>query len=282
MGNLYTLDEMADDLNADKQIEALGCASSNTLYEWLNHTPLLRQVPAGTEVQAQTFVDAVNDLERSNRMTACSGRLSAPTSDAPLLLVQGPPGTGKSHTIGWAVINRMLLAHAAGRPCPRGRGRTHAQRRQYRLGVDRQEVAKTGHVTPARSWPRGVGLLRVVKLGGEDGNGAPEGVELVEPLQAGAEPRRPGRSVLCGRRQHARLSLQPGALPWAGRRKRTVDWTAKPFDLLVIDEASQMSVPEAVLAAAFLQKEARCSSSVTTARCRQSWRTPGNRRRSVR
>lgn len=253
-GELYTLDEMADDLNADKQLEALNHSSTNTLYNWLNLSPGVRTVLPAAVQQAERFVEAVNELERPNRMTGVQKQIVGGNLDAPLLLVQGPPGTGKSHTIGWAVLNRLLLAHTAGRPC--------------RVAV----VCKTHNAVNivlesiAKKWrklagvkPRGIGLedfgwLRVVKLGGEDGNGAPEGMEMVNPYaQFGKLDDLVGQSFVV-------VGATPGYLYNLARYrglggKGSVDWTAKPFDLLVIDEASQMSVPEAVLAGAFLRTD---------------------------
>jgi superfamily I DNA and/or RNA helicase len=55
------------------------------------------------------------------------------------------------------------------------------------------------------------------------------------------------------------LGATPGNLfnlaKYRGADRKAVDWTQKPFDLLVIDESSQMSVPEAVLASAFLKDD---------------------------
>lgn len=253
-GQLYTLDEMADDLNADKQVEALANTGSNTLYGWLSALPPLRAVPAALQDQSQRFLEAVNELERPNRMTTVQKRIVGGRLDAPLLLVQGPPGTGKSHTIGWAVLNRMLLAAAAGKPC-RVAVASHTHNA---VNIVLESIQKKWRKLAAAQL-RGIGLdamfaLPVVKLGGEDGDEPPPGVRLIDPFR-----RKTDLDDLLNQ-SFVVIGGTPGYLFNLARYRslggaNKVDWEAKPFDLLVIDEASQMSVPEAVLAGAFLHTD---------------------------
>ncbi len=53
-----------------------------------------------------TLIQQLEGVERAptkDQLEVIGGHL-----DEPLFLVQGPPGTGKSHTIGWAVLNRIV------------------------------------------------------------------------------------------------------------------------------------------------------------------------------
>ena len=254
LGQLYTIDEMVDDLNADKQVDALAHESSNTLYTWLNRPPEPRVLPSAVQQHAQRFIDAVNELEKPNRMTAVQRKVVSGRLEAPLLLLQGPPGTGKSHTIGWAVLNRLLLAAVTGRPCRVAVAcKTHNA-----VNIVLESISKKWRKLAA-SHLRGIGLdgmglLRIIKLVSDESSTAPAGVEVLDPFKRWAE-----LDDLLDQ-SFVVIGGTPGNLYNVARYRRlggkkNVDWSAKPFDLLVIDEASQMSVPEAVLAGAFLRED---------------------------
>ena len=65
--------------------------------------------------------------------------------------------------------------------------------------------------------------------------------------------------LLCSIKRVLILGATSGGLyniiKYSSASGKDVDWNRKLFDLLVIDEASQMSVPEGVLAGAFLKKD---------------------------
>jgi len=60
-GQVYTLDEMVDDLNADKYLEACQHAASNPLYRWLSDAYTDPQAPKPNTLVPACGVLAVND-----------------------------------------------------------------------------------------------------------------------------------------------------------------------------------------------------------------------------
>jgi hypothetical protein len=67
-GQVYTLDEMVDDLNADKYLEACQHAASNPLYRWLNAAYTGPQAPKPLRVirpsRLPSLARAVDTVER--------------------------------------------------------------------------------------------------------------------------------------------------------------------------------------------------------------------------
>jgi len=68
-GDLYVLDQMADDLNADKIIQSLAHVDSNAFYQWLLSRPLGREVTQRGHRAVHMFTDLVDVLERIRRPT---------------------------------------------------------------------------------------------------------------------------------------------------------------------------------------------------------------------
>jgi DNA replication ATP-dependent helicase Dna2 len=158
-------------------------------------------------------------------------------------LVWGPPGTGKTYLLAWMLVGLAAAARRAGRPC-----RVLVSSATHRAIVNvlvrvARELAATGISTP----------LRAVKLrgSGSEADAELEGtaVELVEDarLEAllaeageGGEPLVVGSTVwsLWKRMREARSPEAPVA-----------SW----FDVVVIDEASQIKVSEALIALSSLR-----------------------------
>jgi len=251
-GLLYTLDEMADDMNADKALEALHNAESNQLYRWL-------VLGSGTEVGAQAdpissqFVGLVDTVEGTRRPTARQGEVIGKRHAESLLLVQGPPGTGKSQTVAWAVLSRLVCSQAQGRPFRVAVSCKTHNAVNIVLGaiaskLRRLEAFQTGLTK---------GLdAQVYKLVNEAADGVPAGVVPLDCYHCDAEEL---EDLLV--RRLVVIGGTPGGLYNLGRYRQTggrkVDWSAKAFDLVVIDEASQMSLPEGILACAFLKEEGK-------------------------
>lgn len=158
-------------------------------------------------------------------------------------LVWGPPGTGKTYLLAWMLVGLAAAARRAGRPCRiLVSSATHRAIVNVLVRVAR-ELAATGIDTP----------LRAVKLrgSGSEADAELEGtsVELVEDarLEAllaeageGGEPLVVGSTVwsLWKRMREARSPEAPVA-----------SW----FDVVVIDEASQVKVSEALIALSSLR-----------------------------
>lgn len=113
VGQYYTLDEMADDLNGDKLVAACRNAADNLLVR-LAERPETVGVVHREEASpvANHFVERINQLEHPFGLTSAQQQIVAGHLDQPILLVQGPPGTVKSHTLGWATLSRLLTLPA--------------------------------------------------------------------------------------------------------------------------------------------------------------------------
>lgn len=252
LGGLYTIDEMADDMNADKQLAALAQASGNTLYRWLGKRPEQYLLEDDTRGTMARIVSMINELAAPASLTASQHQVIADSLAEPLLLVQGPPGTGKSYTLGWAIIARLLLHAAQGRPCRIAvSSKTHKAVNIVLDSVSQKWLQAAGMANPAGGPFPHLGLFKLVNDPGDD---APDGVNTLSPYNEGRLlDTLLGESFLI-------IGGTPGGLynlakyREAGGRNK-VDWQDKLFDWVIIDEASQMSQPEGLLAAAWLKDE---------------------------
>ncbi|MFN8469235.1 MAG: AAA domain-containing protein [Caldilineaceae bacterium] len=250
-GELYVIDQMADDLNADKQLEALGHTDSNTLYHWLLTRPNRRTLPPSTAEQAQAFLQVVHTLQPKAKLTKRQRSVVAGWLDEPLLLVQGPPGTGKSATLGWAILNRIQLAAAAGRPCRVAIScKTHNAIRIVLKSVVEKLDQLMRFPLPSLG-AQGMPHVPLYKIVSSEGDDLPRHVTPIDP-----HAWNPKKLEELLHQPYLVVGSTPGGLYTLAKRRESgdkkVDWLMKSFDLLVIDEASQMSVPEGVLAASFL------------------------------
>lgn len=116
LGAFYTIDEMADDINADKILLALDHSSTNTLYLWLLEHPFIESASEGQEKFLQEFSSLINQVMGKSKLTKQQRKAVADRIEDPLFLVQGPPGTGKSVTLAWAVIARLAWAASRNEP----------------------------------------------------------------------------------------------------------------------------------------------------------------------
>ena len=247
-GQLYTLDQMADDLNADKIIDALANIDTNVFYSWLIQKSPPRQVSQEAEQAMSRFSNLVDQLDGRKRPTARQREVIVERLADPLFLVQGPPGTGKSHTVAWAVLARMAVAAAENRPfrvavsC-----KTHNATNIVLREIATKHRLITGTPLPLVAPLRDLGVYKLVN----DLND--EVPPYVQPFCAYEQRREleallDQRFLVVGGTPGGHYSMQkyrPG--------RRGVDFSLKTFDLVVMDEASQMSLPEGVLVTSFLK-----------------------------
>ncbi|MGB8647852.1 MAG: AAA domain-containing protein [Anaerolineae bacterium] len=250
-GQRYTMDEMADDLNADKVLEALQQTGTNTLYRALLQPPALRPVPVTRAAALAEFAALVDTLEKQSKLTPRQRQVVAESLADPVLLVQGPPGTGKSHTLAWAVLARLAASAAEGQPYRVAVSCKTHNAVHIVLGAIADKWNKlTAFATPLT---RGLIGLQVYKLGGENSEAPPKGVQLLDyyTQRDSLDAILTQRVVVIGGTPGGLYSLAK----YRGAGGRGIDWNSKPFDLLVMDEASQMSLPEGILASAFLKPD---------------------------
>ena len=137
-GQVYTLDEMVDDLNADKYLEACQHAASNPLYHWLNDAYTDPQAPKPLRVIRPSrlragleFADLAAQAQQPSGLTAAQRAIVGGYYPEHVLVVQGPPGTGKSHTLGLAILARAWALQECGAAVPGRRGGQDACGGQY-------------------------------------------------------------------------------------------------------------------------------------------------------
>ena len=263
-GTLYTADEMADDLNSDKFLEACRNARHNHLYAWLSD-PEEGKRPRAVRPKrlrdARQFASLAARAQRPHGLTGAQEEVIGSHLEERVLVLQGPPGTGKSHTLGFAILSRMLAQATPARPFRVAvLAKTHAA-----VSVALESVAKRrGQLLELgnNALPDGrasdLSRLKIVKVCNDEGDAVPEGCGRVLP--DGGE----GQTALG---QWETLLTEPllvvGGTPGGlyqlvkkgASKGRAVDWSGEHFDLVVVDEASQMGLAEALTAAAFLRAD---------------------------
>lgn len=266
-GRLYMLDGDPNDWTGShslKLAETLeGEGDKHTLYRWLDgNLPESTAWPEAARVGQQRFVaglqalyeaDLLNDFELSKL------EYMRDHGDAPVLMVQGPPGTGKSFTTAFAILARIQGAIEAGIPfrvsvsC-----HTHAAidvLLSKLVDVQQQlDELIAGHPTIAGQYFHPaitrVPIFRVLP------RDLPE--ESIIPLQ-----RTPSGSFSATswnrieREQHCVVGGTPLGLRQlvAGKFKANDLLGHELFQCLIIDEASQMNLPLALIASLALASD---------------------------
>lgn len=243
-GGDYALDEMADDLLGDRLLEACQQAADNPLVRFAEGGGL--PSPAYDRPAAESFAELVSAVTAPHVPTAMQRRIIAEAVDSPVVLVQGPPGTGKSHTLGWAVLARLLALPGERHP----RVAVVCAKTHNAVNIVLESIAKKRATlraeAPDHPATQALRDLRLYKLGEAD-QAPPEGVRVLSPYQDAA------LALELKTRDLTVIGATPGQLYNFFRYTGGVNWAARHFNLIVLDEASQMSLPEAVLASAFLK-----------------------------
>jgi hypothetical protein len=264
-GQVYTLDEMVDDLNADKYLEACQHAASNPLYRWLSDAYTDSQAPKPLRVlrpsrlrAGQAFTALAAQVQQPYGLTAAQRTIVGGYYSEQVLVVQGPPGTGKSHTLGLAILARAWALTSTARPFRVAvAAKTHAAVRIVLESVaQRLQELRASHGQDAQ-----LNVFKDVRL-------AKVCNDVDEPVPAGVEVLlADGNDVQSAGEQWLELLTEPllivGGTPGGlyrllkqgAARGRQLDWSDAYFDLVVVDEASQMNLAEAVTAAAFLRDD---------------------------
>jgi hypothetical protein len=315
-GTLYTLDEMADDLNADKFLDACRNAPTNNLYRWLCDTDegkrpraiRPRRLRDAAEIAAlasraqssristnaqssRGLTDAqssrgLTDAQSPRGLTDAQRRVIGELFADRVVVLQGPPGTGKSHTLGYAVLSRALALAAPPRPfrvavCAKTHAATQIAlasivRRARELKESATGAARsatvaaqsvTGDAQSVTSAVRSViddarlaplAGLKVLKVCADAGERVPEGIEKIF-ADGGEDSSAASQWDALLTEPLLVVGGTPGGLyklvKEGAARGRAIDWAEKFFDLVVVDEASQMGIAEALTSAAFLRDD---------------------------
>lgn len=267
-GRLYTLDEMADDLNSDKFLEACRNAESNHLYRWLDDVALGFQrrdwIRPSRLRAARRVAELADAAEAPHGLTRAQREVVGEFLSERMFVLQGPPGTGKSHTLGFAALARALALTTPARPfrvlvCAKTHAAVEVALSSIRARADKLSGAQARDEEDGSEVERllaPLASLRVVKVVNSLDEDVPRGVE---PLSADGDGR------MKAPEQWSRLMSEPlvvvGCTPGGlynlakrgASRGKGIDWSAEYFDLVLIDEASQMGLAEALMAGAFLR-----------------------------
>ncbi len=179
-------------------------------------------------------------------------------AEAPTLLVQGPPGTGKSLTASYAILARLQGAMAADRDCRVIIAcKTHAAvdelMRKLVEVIDELAAIRAKHTDLWDEW-FDVRLLSIPIFRYEGKEGRPAGVVPLDRHQKGDE------------RTDKQIEAAPHCIIAAGlagvyriakehSTKKISVFDFRYCDLLVLDEASQINLPEAIMGALALKED---------------------------
>jgi len=265
-GRYYILDELADDIISDRAIKCLDYAANNVLYCLLEdylrgktgttHRPLPKE-------GAREFLRWVEQHPKISPKLEQKHLAEHVFGNEPIVMLQGPPGTGKTQTLQLAVLAH-IAAHQTKAACRALMvAPTHKAIQEFVAKLSRcwQEYTVEGNsdlldlniyrvlsndtksVTPLS----GVKYLNY----NEDTKTLKEVADCLTNQSTLTSPDKVGAPLV--------LCLTPPGL--YGLMKKIGDkeppWGEGYFDLLVVDEASMMRLPELILSGSFLSKNSQ-------------------------
>ena len=257
---------MVDDLNADKYLEACQHAAANPLYRWLSAAYTDPQAPKPLRVirpsrlrAGLAFADLAAQAQQPSGLTAAQHAIVGAHYPEQVLVVQGPPGTGKSHTLGLAILARAWALKSVARPFRVAvAAKTHAAVSIVLHSVAQAVTGTAGQPRPGRrsltcsgtcAWPKSATTWTSLCRQGSKCCW-PTATTSKAPAEQWQELLAEPLLIVGGTPGGLYRLLKQGAA-----RGRQLDWSEAYFDLVVVDEASQMSLAEALTAAAFLRDD---------------------------
>jgi hypothetical protein len=265
-GELYTLDADPNDWSGYQQAmvtQALRQDRANTLYARLvaPDAAAVRWPEAAVagQVRFQAGLDAFQQAGLLDPFEPSKRAFIGAHGEAPILLVQGPPGTGKSFTTAYAVLARQQGAMAADQDCrvflsckthaavdvllanvAQAQERLRALRRQRCDLFDRYFDPRLLEVPLFRVAPKVAppdGVIAIPRKE-EKPKGTPNGVQRIAA------------------QRWCVVAATPGGIYGLVKERWSNGLLGHELcDCLVLDEASQMNLPEAALAALLLHPE---------------------------
>ena len=265
-GRYYILDELADDIISDRAAKSLDYAGNNVLYG------LLADYLAGKTCVSKHA--SLPNAGSASFLTWANRRRFPPKAEQtrfvdrvfgkePIVMLQGPPGTGKTETLQLAVLAHVAAHRAASRCRVLMVAPTHKAIQEF--------VTKL-----ARCWQEyvsaGGGDLKDLKifrvLGSNAASAKPidgvkyinynEDEDTVEELSGFLMNQSTLTNEVLGSYPLV-LCLTPPGLYGLMKKigGKEPPWGESYFDLLVVDEASMMRLPELILSGSFLSKNSQ-------------------------
>ncbi len=263
-GRYYILDELADDIVSDRAAKSLDYTAQNVLYCLLgdylngktsgqNRNPISKDAAAGflswvekrrlpPKPEQKRLVDSVFDKE-------------------PVIMLQGPPGTGKTETLQLAVLAHIAAHQAKNRCRVLMVAPTHKAIQEFvtKLARCHQEYTSEGG--------QDLKDLQIYRVLSSNTSSKIEGVRNLNYNEDEAAVTELSDALL---NQSTLTQLSATAPPLVlcvtppglyGLMKKIGDkeppWGEGFFDLLVVDEASMMRLPELILSGSFLTKNSQ-------------------------
>ena len=262
-GERFTLDPDPNDfygLWSAQVVAGVPNGGENALFSRVRDGTEAVAWPEAAAAGQRRFMDGLRALQQAGlgpEFEASKVAFIAEHGDASMLLVQGPPGTGKSFTTAYAMLARIQGAMAAGMPFRAIAGaKTHAAT-DVLLRAIREALQHLQGV--AEGWPnlfhlhfdRRLLALPLFRL--EPRDTSPENVT---PLFSGDNrPRTQQQTVpLLQGLDYAIVAATPGGVFKAARETKSL-FGSQTVELLVLDEASQLSLPESIMAALLLDAD---------------------------
>jgi hypothetical protein len=266
VGRTYILDELADDIISDRAAKCLDYAANNVLYLLLadflsgkfggsSHSSLPRDPaasflhwvegrPFSPKHEQQRFIERVFGKEQ-------------------IIMLQGPPGTGKTETLQLAVLAHVAAHRANGRCRVLMVAPTHKAIHEFvnKLARCWQEYCREGG--------NDLKDLRIFRGTGSSTSFS-KPIDGVTYVNYNEDEESVAELTACFMNQATLTSQNSGAEPLIlcltppglyGLMKKIGDseppWGQGFFDLLVVDEASMMRLPELILSGSFLTKSSQ-------------------------
>lgn len=265
-GKLYSVDPDPSDIYGfwgAKVVHGLLAGGQNTLFERVEDdgAGAVNWPEAAAEGQARFMAGlrAMHEAGAAHGFEPSKEAFVGEHGESPLLLVQGPPGTGKSFTTAFAILARLQGALAAEMPYRALIGaKTHAATDVLLENV----LQAVGALVEMRDQQPAIfdeyfdaRLLEIALYRLQPRAETPAGVKPIF-----AEGRRDKKTqarpweIIVGEKI-AIVAATPGAVYSADKDTRRGLFTNDVFELLVLDEASQLSLPESIMAALPLRSD---------------------------
>lgn len=255
-GETYTFDTDPNDIYGFWQarvVQGLLAGGENELFRRVQPgagaTVYWPAVAAEAQARFMAGLVAMHEVREARRFEESKRAYIGAHGDAPLMLVQGPPGTGKSFTTAFAILSRVQGALAAGIPYRVALGaKTHAATNVLLTNVIEAIAALDGMRAKQPALFREFFDARLLnipcyRLKAREGEQPAGSIAL----QVGGDNPKP-LQVLAGL-PAAIVGSTPGGMYSAAKEEGKDLFNSPTFELLVLDEASQISLPEAIMAA---------------------------------
>ena len=267
VGRTYILDELADDIISERAAKCLDYTGSNALYCLLAGFLAGKNEPFGHIALSKECAGAfINWVKHSSRFPPKPEQMhfiERVFGPEQIILLQGPPGTGKTESLQLAVLAHVA-AHKAGSRCrvlmvaP-----THKAIHEFvtKLADSWVSYCKAGN--------RDLADLRIYRVLSNNVSSAKaiDGVKYVnynEDEEVVAELRNcltSQKKLVSDSAEERPLILCVTPPGMYGLMKKIGEgeppWGEGFFDLLAVDEASMMRLPELILSGAFVNKNAQ-------------------------